>query len=34
VADFIVDYNIDVDDAVCLADGEVWKLFFDGSVYG
>jgi ribonuclease HI len=32
VADFIVDHNIDVDGAVCLADVEVWKLFFDGSV--
>jgi hypothetical protein len=32
VADFIVDHSIDVDGVVCLADVEVWRLFFDGSM--
>jgi ribonuclease HI len=32
VADFIVDHCINLDGSVCLADGKVWKLFFDGSV--
>jgi hypothetical protein len=32
VADFIVDHCIDVEGVVCLADVEVWRLFFNGSM--
>jgi hypothetical protein len=32
VVDFIVDHCAGVEGSVCLADGEVWKLFFDGFV--
>jgi ribonuclease HI len=31
-ADFIVDHCIEVEGGVCLADVEVWRLFFDGSM--
>jgi hypothetical protein len=30
VADFIVDHCVDLEGSMCLADREVWKLFFDG----
>jgi hypothetical protein len=29
---FIVDHCVDLEESVCLADREVWKLFFNGSV--
>jgi hypothetical protein len=32
VAYFIIDHCVDLEGSVCLADCEVWKLFFDGSV--
>jgi ribonuclease HI len=34
VEDFIIDHSINVDDTVCLAHKEAWKLFFDGSICG
>jgi hypothetical protein len=33
VVDFIVDRSINIDDTVCLADGEIWRMFFNGSVF-
>jgi ribonuclease HI len=32
VADFIIDHCVDLEGSMCLADGEVWMLFFDGSM--
>jgi ribonuclease HI len=32
VADFIVDHCVDLEESMCLANREVWKLFFDGSM--
>jgi hypothetical protein len=32
VADFIMDHCVDLEGSVCLADREVWKLFFNGYV--
>jgi ribonuclease HI len=32
MADFIIDHCVDLEGSVCLTDGKVWKLFFDGSV--
>jgi hypothetical protein len=34
VADCLVDHMIALDDSACLVELVLWKLFFDGSVYG